>query len=230
MESFPPQPRYASARRRAQWVCRLLVLQVVVSSASLVFAWSRLKGWPALPPGAKQNPVSFYGLIQSLLLLAKLFAWLLTAALFLWWVHRAYANLEPLGARDLHYTPTSAVVVFLIPFAYPFIPLRVVQELWLKSEPPGTETGTEEPPPWFIAWWGNCWLVYNFICPTGLAASAEAVKQQPGWLQVQIFVEAWSIATALLAVRCVQAIDRRQAESGNRQPQLDQPPPPPLYQ
>jgi Domain of unknown function (DUF4328) len=151
--------RFATLRARTRLVVGLLLLDILLAWLTLmgvgIFVtrvWHGLAGETLGYGSLAQHIVQFEAVrtLQGLV-------WLATAVAFLAWIHRAYANLERLGVKDLGYAPPWAVGAFVVPLLNLIHPLRVVRELWNASDEAGTgETmsrrGTTSP--WLLSWWG----------------------------------------------------------------------------
>ncbi|HYT25071.1 MAG TPA: protein kinase, partial [Actinomycetota bacterium] len=106
---------------------------------------------PAAGPGGPAVAVS---VLQALV-------FLVTAALFLVWFGRAYANLAVLGARGLRYRRWWATAGWLLPVYSLFRPKQVLNDVWRASDPElPAEAGTSwrgERVPALLGWW---WLAF----------------------------------------------------------------------
>lgn len=92
--------------------------------------------------------------------LAILGTLLLTAAAFLFWLHRAYSNLPGLGGTVLDYTPRSALLWWFVPIFSFFRPHQVMSEVWQQSsvqersdERRWGALAQERVPRIFMVWW-----------------------------------------------------------------------------
>jgi hypothetical protein len=57
-----------------------------------------------------------------------------SGVVFLFWLHRAYANLKALGGEP-RYRPAWAVAAFVVPVVNLFLPFLILQEVWRASDP-----------------------------------------------------------------------------------------------
>jgi hypothetical protein len=130
---------------------------------------------------------------------------------FLAWVHRAYANLRPLGAEVLRDTPTSAVVWFLVPFFGWVLPYLVMRDLWKLSDSSDPHGLNERRSNLVLAWWllwvgpGLAVLAVVFLRPTFELGAAELV------ILVSMFIAARVVAAVLAAAVIVSITVRQQA-------------------
>ncbi|MBI3821223.1 MAG: DUF4328 domain-containing protein [Planctomycetes bacterium] len=140
--------------------------------------------------------------------------YLVTAIVFLVWFYRAYANLKPLGASGLTFTPGGAVVGWFIPFLNLVRPMQVAQEIWRHSDPESVRRIDVQPQgsSGLIAVWWVMWLASNIISYiSGRAGwSVNTPEALLSSTLTGMIAEAVSIPTALLALAVVASIDSRQ--------------------
>ena len=87
--------------------------------------------------------------------LAVLVVLLATMVVFCRWIFLAHLNIYALGARNLGFTPRSAVAWFLVPIAWWWMPYRAMRELYWASRRPTEWTHrdpTNELPDWWFFW------------------------------------------------------------------------------
>jgi hypothetical protein len=160
--------------------------------------------------------------------------YLVTAAVFLMWLHRVYRNLPALGAVGLDTTPGWAVGYFFVPFVNFFKPFRVVREIWRESTPGvGTDEGfggytQNSGTPALVGWWWALWIIANIAI-----LASEQVMDQAGTVEgimltiwLLIASHALFVVAAILAILVVKRIDEMQ-EAKFRQMGAQGPPPPP---
>jgi hypothetical protein len=177
-------------------------------------------------------PVPF--MLIGLLSVVEWLARLGTIVLFLIWLYRAYANLSPLKARDLEFTPGWAVGWWFIPLANLIKPYQAVAEAWRESDPDYSEeygflTSSIENPWVFPIWWGS-WILGNIIARIAEKAIDETISDAYPYLL--ILTSVFSGVAAAAAIWIVRETTRRQdlrfkrLEAGK----VDlQPPPPPTF-
>jgi hypothetical protein len=73
-----------------------------------------------------------------------LFAFVICAAVFLWWFFESYRLLGMLGSGRTKYRPLSATLLPLIPIVGLFFAYSLLRELWRRTE---TSNVSDEPPP-----------------------------------------------------------------------------------
>lgn len=174
-------------------------------------------------------------LLKGLLGLAQLGAFIITAILFLMWVHRAYSNLRPLGAHATDYTPGWAVGWFFVPFANLVTPYRVVKEIWTKSDPEIREpvdSWQRSGATALLGWWWRFWILGNIVDRITTRLTLEAKTNADLFIAAKFDIVGsfLPIIAAALAMMVVRGIDRRQTERATRYRQsLNIPPPPPLF-
>ena len=231
--SYDGKP-YASGHLRALLTIVFLALSAAVNVLTLILGGALVgtlrsaDDQAAVYEGGESTVEVLYGLSNLL----SVVIYIVSAVLFLMWLHRAYRNLPALGARNLDTTPGWAVGYFFIPFANLVKPFQAVREVWRKSEPVeyGSEgfvnyhTGT----PALVGWWWAFWIISNVAGQASGRASlkAETVNALLMATWVGIVGDALSVIAAVLAIFVVKKIDEMQ-EAKARQIGTQTPPPPP---
>lgn len=141
-------------------------------------------------------------------------AWVVTAVLFLVWLHRVYANLAALGARRMRFSPRWAVGTFFLPVLNLVWPFLVMREVWNGSDP--DPAGDEAAPPanavpWVVAWW-TLFVGATLLDPGPwrLVEDLRSHLSLGGPTVVLIAAQLAEIAAAVLAIVVVLKVDERQ--------------------
>lgn len=146
-------------------------------------------------------------------------AWLVTAAVFLWWLHRAYRNLRALGAEDLGFTPRSALSAFFVPVLNAIVPFRVVRELWNASDPSAAPPAVERArstSPW-VGWWWGVFLASVALDPSVFRLVSHAMERfTVGSTVVLVLAQLLEMAAAILAMVVVWTVSQGQEEIAER--------------
>lgn len=144
-------------------------------------------------------------------------AWLVTAIVFLVWIHCTYRNLPVLGATDLAFTPRAAVSAFLVPVLNVIVPVRVVRELWNGSDPtqgrpPTVAPGAAPASPWVIWWWG-VFLASVLLDPVVLRIFGNLqARLTVGTTVLLVLAQLLEVAAAVLAMGVVWSVNEGQQE------------------
>jgi hypothetical protein len=80
---------------------------------------------------------------------------ILTAIVFLTWIHRANRNVRALGASGMQYTPGWAVGFYFVPLLNLWKPYLVMREIWQASVRAGNWQSVPSSP--LLGWW---WALY----------------------------------------------------------------------
>jgi len=230
--SPPPAPTrtppYRSAAGMALAVVVLLALNI---PAAIAVVWAdmsqlemidaaRSKNGDRLPSQrelrAVQERTASAGLAWSAV-------YALTAAAWLLWFHRMYANLPALGTEQPRSTPGWAVAVWFVPILNLFRPHDFAQEIWSEAAPASGQRRSGL----ILAWWA-CWIglkVAGLVAAGMDAAALTSISlaihgDGPGKLlqafrdstRFVAFTDALEIPMAILALFVVRAMTRRQAE------------------
>jgi hypothetical protein len=136
------------------------------------------------------------------------FAYLGGVILFCSWLVRASKNARALGSREMEFTPGWTAGWFFVPVLNLFRPYEAVKELYQASDPDSgpMDWAAFEPPGLILTWWLS-WIAF------GVVGSA----MQNFW-NLPFLVLALAAISAVLALRVLVAIDRRQAEKRRRAP------------
>lgn len=221
MENEPLKvPPFASGRSRAQWVSISLMLVVVLDIVAVISDYVQVQLVERAINGqtitiaealANDSRQADIGTGQLVLLI-------ITAILFLMWIHQAHRNLPSLGASGLKYSPGWAVGGFFIPIWNLFRPFQVTTEIWKASEPTSdTSDGLawqNAPTSPLIASWWILWLVSGFmgniVLQVSLSAETLSELLTTSWLTLAM--DSIEIPAAILAILVVRNIDLRQRE------------------
>jgi hypothetical protein len=170
--------------------------------------------------------------INSLLLFLLFIA---TVVAFLMWLHEAYVNLASLGTFKPEYTPGWAVGWFFVPFANLVMPYKVVDELWVKSDPmlkePVEESWQKGGSSSLVGWWWGFWIISNIAnrAANRLSSDAETADQLFTAAKVEIVADALTIIAGILVIMVIRGIDKRQEMRRRSFQQSNLPPPPPTF-
>lgn len=157
-EAAPTRP-YRPLKGRAKWVVRLLVVGIVIDLIAVgsdVFERAFIErvesGELVTESEAEANDVrqGIVGGIQGAV-------FILTAAFFIAWFHRAYTNLRALGASSLRFGPGWAVGAWFVPILNIWRPKQIANDIWRGSNPvlprEAADAWQDPVPPLFMFWW-----------------------------------------------------------------------------
>lgn len=150
------------------------------------------------------------GLIALGVNVLRFVAYLATVVAYLIWLHRAYRNLPALGARDLQYTPRSAVLWWFCPLANLVVPFRVVRETWQASDAASYQApgGWKSAPTSILLnfWWAS-WLISLFVI--NLVSRVSSAAATPDGYIISSVFNIFSCALFLLATLLAALVVRR---------------------
>ncbi len=205
------QPAYYPNRRRAQitvialGVCALISVMTIVHSLIAVDLFQRLDrgDFTMSEVTAVDERMRTLGLFEA-------GTYLITAIIFLFWIHRAYKNHEQLARHSTEYSPNWAVFGFLIPVLSLFRPYQVVREMWDE-----TQAGVQDDPlqtapshAIVIVWWLT-FLAMNFGSRLYVmtADAADSGAELTSATNIDMLVQTATILSAVLAIWIVHRID-----------------------
>lgn len=94
---------------------------------------------------------------QQVVALAQFAVFIFAAIFFIRWLHRAYANIVPLGAQYPRYSTGTAIWSWFVPILNLWRPKQVINDVWRASDPEASpdqgDTWQREEPPIFYAVW-----------------------------------------------------------------------------
>lgn len=97
---------------------------------------------------------------QIIFVFNRLF-FIITAILFLRWIHRANYNARQLGAKNMKFTPGWAIGWYFIPIASLWKPYQAMKEIWKASKKPDDwETQSGSP---ILPWWWFFYIMFSYL-------------------------------------------------------------------
>jgi hypothetical protein len=197
----------------------LVAVQLVVDAGNLVaLLWSRCSDLQLSPRL----------MVASILVgAADAMVYLAALVVFCFWVHRAYANLIPLGSRRTRFTPGWAVGHFFIPLLSFVRGLQVMRDLWIESQPLPVERAADatlvrRAP--LVGWWWAMWIVMTVSFHH---RSSRMTNDDWLTLNTQAITKcAIEIIAGVLFIAVVHGIARRQHEQWDDMVRRQPVPPP----
>jgi protein kinase-like protein/uncharacterized protein DUF4328 len=222
--AYQPLRRPARRIRLALWVA--MVIAVASGLANLGDTW--LVGLPegrAPQPGPASGFALGVGVVQAL--------WfLVSAAFFLAWFRRAYANLVPLGARRLRYGRWWTVGAWVLPVFGLFRPKQLLNDIWRASDPdlpPDMgDRWRRRPVSPLLGWWWLTFLASILVRSitteaVHAAASVMTLGLLPSQLDrfqasadMQVLADLLTVLAGLLALGVVRRTTMRQEQRAAR--------------
>src|SRR6266545_3160987 len=156
--AYQPLRRPAHRARLVLWVAILIAVASALANLGDTWLVGLLEG-RAPQPGPASGFALGVGVVQAL--------WfLVSAALFLAWFLRAYANLAPLGARRLRYGHWWTVGAWVLPVFSLFRPKQLLNDIWRASDPDlPPDMGDrlrQRPVGPLLGWWWMTFLSFFF--------------------------------------------------------------------
>lgn len=130
--------------RRGTGVMVLLGVCAVIAVFGLVSGLLQLKVLERVAGGAEisEGDAALSDMIYAGVGLLQMGAFLLTAIVWLTWLHGAYGNLRLVGTGEARFTPGWAVGYWFIPFINLFRPYQIMRDLSVRSAARNEEEGT----------------------------------------------------------------------------------------
>jgi hypothetical protein len=142
-----------------------------------------------------------------------------TAAVFLMWLYRAYANVESFGVKGLENSPAWAVGSFFVPVFNLGGPLVIVQELWRASDPRVGDSWKAGSGSALAGFWWACFISGIILGPIGGLIAARRPNTVEGitcGITLYIVSRLLTISGGILAILLIKAIMSRQTEKFDR--------------
>jgi len=189
----------------------------------------------ALYPGLESaDRLVNFGAVASLVILV------VTATLFLRWVHRVVSLTRALGDVHLSWSPSQAAWAFIIPFVSLYRPYRVLSELQQKLDPDDilppaprvdrdaqsdyrsvalvTPPAPKPVPRALLGLWWGCFIASRLISrlSSKLQEAAEGIESVISTYHGQMLASALAVAAAALAIGVVRSLNARLDERFRR--------------
>lgn len=212
----PGNVTYRSSARRALVVVWLFRAVAAVGILYVAASLWRLSQAEVVVFSIDETPPGLLFSTAALGLTAILAAAIRLCALvaFMGWLFRAAKNLPALGVRDPDVTPGWAIGCWFVPFVNIIAPCVVLLRVWRASDPRSTSGQFDRSEGWplLYAWWGAFLAMTAAGFATLFARDTEHAMFTRGQVWAYLCSGIASIVVALLAVRVVREIERRQAD------------------
>lgn len=146
----------------------------------------------------------------ALAALILIIVYLIGAVIFLFWFHRAYANLDPLHARRRHGKGWS-IGGWFVPILNLFRPKQIANDIWR-----GSGEAEDRRIPLFVHLWWVFWLIGTFGENAYGNMTEDTVGEERFATIVLAVTEVAEILAGVLAILLVSRITRRQEERAER--------------
>lgn len=152
---------------------------------------------------------------QALIAVVQIGLAIVTAFAFLFWLHAARRALRDTGVPGLRFTPGWSIGWFFVPIANLWRPYQVMQETWRAS---AALSSTDERATWqqrpglgLIGVWWAALLIEGPLGRVLLQSNlrSETPQQMIDAGRLTVVADALGIATAILALLVVRAVDAR---------------------
>jgi len=153
--------------------------------------------------------------------LAGLIVFVVSAIIFLIWVHRVNKNLHAFDKPQLRFSPGWAVGWWFIPIMNFFRPYQIMSEIWKASKPdldPDLKDVRGSPTSAIVGWWWASYLISNLISEIAgrLLISGESVDELINANYTYMAAHIVSIAGIFLLILMVKRISQNQEMRYNK--------------
>ena len=199
----------------ARWTICLLFVCLALEVVTIVFGLAERAPLARVAAGANllTDEATATDTRDAAIVLLKLVALAGTGIAWLTWLHRAYGNLLLVGSKRSRFTRGRAVGYWFIPLANLVLAYQVMKDLWLRSDSMNDRDGYDQlPAPAFLTgWWGTAvsWGVLGRLVAY-LVRDARTPLDLTNATDMGLLVNVVGVVAALLAIKVVWEIDRRQ--------------------
>lgn len=227
---------YRSAKVFAYIAVALLSAIVLFNFLYIVFGFGYLvePTWQMDFDDGESFPV--FQMLIGIVGILEILISLVTVVFFLIWLHRSFANLSPLKARNLEFSPGWAVGWWFVPFANLVKPYQAVTELWRESDPDFDEdlgflSSSVGNPAYFGLWWA-CWIISNVLGRITFRLGESTDPEMAKLFSISLIVASlFTISAGVLIIYIIWETTNRQEKRFQRigYSQVDLPPQPPVF-
>lgn len=155
------------------------------------------------------TPMDIAGLIVGL---PQFLIVIVTAVVFLMWIHRANRNARGLGAEGMTFTPGWSVGWYFIPFANLWKPLQAMKQIWQASADPASWQ-SQKTPALLSNWWA-LWITSSLLSNMSFRMSFKANTSSEMLASeiITLISDLVDIPLCLVAMRLVREIIRLQSQ------------------
>ncbi len=150
---------------------------------------------------------------------------------FLIWMYRSYKNLQAFNRENLRSSPAGAVFWWFIPFANLIIPLRIINEIWHKSDYKYTDSdefsANLSSPALHNIWW-TFWVISFVLSFVDIVWAGSFDSFGLAEIIFAIFIIISTLIMGLTVIKIIKNITRRQLENSEKNKNR-KPPMPPVF-
>ena len=199
----------------ARWTMCLLIACLALEVVTIVSGFAERAMLVRLAADAKQltDEATATGTPEGAIVLLRVVAFACAGIVWLTWLHRAYGNLALVGSKRSRFTRGRAVGYWFIPLVNLVLAYQVMKDLWLRSDSMNDRDGYDSlpAPAYLTGWWGTSvsWGVLGRLVAY-MARDARTPVELTNATDMGMLVNAVGVVAALLAIKVVWEIDRRQ--------------------
>lgn len=199
------EPGLASLQNRAKFAEYSIYAALVLFGLTLIGEVLEFVGVIDIFLNEPADLISAY----SIILIANLPVFLISAIAISMWLYRAHANLHEAGIEGLEYTPGWGVGWYFIPFANLVKPFQSMKELWRESH--RARSDDEGVTPGNLALWWGLWIVGGIIGNiAGRMAMSDNVSTYELSITLSIISSVCNLGAAVLILMIVKQITKVQ--------------------
>jgi hypothetical protein len=219
--SAPSELAYRPLAGRAGAAKKALGLVIAVNAIAIVSGLAEFRLLErAATTGVTDSELARTDVRQGLIAIAQLALLAAACLFFVRWFHRAYANLEQLGAGSLRYGRRWAIGAWFVPILNFFRPKQIADDIWRASDPhrPPGEGWRDAKVPSLLSWWWGMFLLAGLlgnVAGSGSYDPADISDMKTSAVKYLV-ADSVSIIAAVLAILVVSRITERQEARASR--------------
>lgn len=144
---------------------------------------------------------------QGLLRVLEFILFVITAVVFLMWVHRANSNARVLATGRMEFTPGWSVGWFFVPIWNLWKPFQVLREIWRVSQEGARH---QKPTGLVVVWW-----TLLLACMVVKLQAATLIRLVSHMLQVGLCIVAVLMVSRILRMQLERLVRRKAAAQEN---------------
>ncbi len=180
----------------------MLIASIVLAATAIVSSFAEYQLLVSAKNGVEiyESEVNSNDTRQMTISLFQILMVILTAVIFLKWVHRAGTNVRKLGATGMKFTPGWAVGYYFIPIFNLWKPYQAMKEIWQASKSPANWSNERESG--ILGCWWTFWIISGLVNRYSMKQSlkAEEIEELINATMTSILADGIYIALCIIAI------------------------------
>lgn len=213
----PPRSPIANLNTLRLWINGLIITQILLGTVGILLVLQVYHAAPDTEALSEYSETAYQSFANITAAIDAIFGWnllalIVCAILFLIWSAKAHANLPHLGASRLTFSPTWAVIGWIIPVAFLFVPFMVIQEIWKASDPRYSGEDWRKAPSSLLLWGWWTLVIIARVSRSFTRLVEKSTSDVRETIPIIVFSETCWIVAGILLILIVNAITNRQQQ------------------